>query len=50
MFQTDAGYYFGYVYFRQIKDRTIRRGYFQKVFYLFVAAAGVKGLEMYIRP
>lgn len=31
VFQTDNGYYYGYVYFRQIKDRTIRRGYFQKV-------------------
>ena len=29
--QTDSGYYYGYVYFRQTKDRTIRRGYFQKV-------------------
>jgi len=28
--QTDSGYFHGYVYFRQIKDRTIRRGYFQK--------------------
>jgi hypothetical protein len=28
--QTDAGYFYGYVYFRQIKDRSIRRGYFQK--------------------
>lgn len=28
--QMDNGYYYGYVYFRQIKDRTIRRGYFQK--------------------
>lgn len=28
--QTDSGYFYGYVYFRQIKDRTIRRGYFQK--------------------
>lgn len=29
--QTDTGYYNGYVYFRQTKDKSIRRGYFQKV-------------------
>lgn len=28
--QTDDGYLYGYVYFRQVKDRTLRRGYFQK--------------------
>lgn len=31
LFQTDDGYLYGYVYFRQVKDRTLRRGYFQKV-------------------
>ncbi|ESN94997.1 hypothetical protein HELRODRAFT_87300 [Helobdella robusta] len=28
--QVDCNYLYGYVYFRQMKDRTIRRGYFQK--------------------
>ncbi|CAL4059379.1 unnamed protein product, partial [Meganyctiphanes norvegica] len=28
--QTDPGYLYGYVYFRQVKDRSLRRGYFQK--------------------
>ncbi|KAK3103615.1 hypothetical protein FSP39_020536 [Pinctada imbricata] len=28
--QTENGYLFGFVYFRQTKDRAIRRGYFQK--------------------
>lgn len=28
--QADEGYFFGYVYFRQTKDKSIRRGYFQK--------------------
>ncbi|XP_055351364.1 LOW QUALITY PROTEIN: protein DENND6A-like [Paramacrobiotus metropolitanus] len=28
--QTDLGMHFGYVCFRQVKDRSVRRGYFQK--------------------
>ncbi|XP_050414225.1 protein DENND6B isoform X2 [Patella vulgata] len=28
--QSENAYYYGFVYFRQTKDRTIRRGYFQK--------------------
>lgn len=28
--QVDPGHYFGYVYFRQVRDQTLRRGYFQK--------------------
>ncbi|XP_076053198.1 protein DENND6A isoform X2 [Oratosquilla oratoria] len=28
--QTDDGYLYGFVYFRQVKDKTLRRGYFQK--------------------
>ncbi|XP_025107449.1 protein DENND6A-like isoform X2 [Pomacea canaliculata] len=28
--QSESAYYYGFVYFRQTKDRTIRRGYFQK--------------------
>ncbi|KAH9508011.1 Protein dennd6a [Bulinus truncatus] len=28
--QLDEAYYYGFVYFRQTKDRSIRRGYFQK--------------------
>ena len=31
LLQTEDGYLYGYVYFRQVKDRTLRRGYFQKV-------------------
>jgi hypothetical protein len=29
--QIDEGYMYGYVYFRQVKDKTLKRGYFQKV-------------------
>lgn len=29
--RADSSHYWGYVYFRQIKDTTISRGYFQKV-------------------
>ncbi|XP_027487753.1 protein DENND6B-like, partial [Corapipo altera] len=28
--QREAAHYFGYVYFRQVKDSSMRRGYFQK--------------------
>ncbi|XP_039617464.1 protein DENND6B [Polypterus senegalus] len=28
--QKDPGHYYGYVYFRQVKDTTVKRGYFQK--------------------
>ncbi|XP_071081895.1 protein DENND6B-like isoform X1 [Haliotis cracherodii] len=28
--QSDSAHYYGFVYFRQTKDKTIRRGYFQK--------------------
>uniref|UniRef100_A0A8C4RW82 DENN/MADD domain containing 6B n=1 Tax=Erpetoichthys calabaricus TaxID=27687 RepID=A0A8C4RW82_ERPCA len=28
--QRDPGHYYGYVYFRQVKDTTVKRGYFQK--------------------
>lgn len=31
--QTDKDYYWGYVYFRQVKDKNLPRGYFQKVFF-----------------
>ena len=31
LMQVDPCYYFGFVYFRQIKDKSIKRGYFQKV-------------------
>jgi hypothetical protein len=30
-FQSETAFYYGFVYFRQTKDRSIRRGYFQKV-------------------
>ncbi|XP_019360531.1 PREDICTED: protein DENND6A isoform X1 [Gavialis gangeticus] len=26
----DSAYYYGYVYFRQVRDKTLKRGYFQK--------------------
>lgn len=29
--QIEPGYFWGYVYFRQVKDPTLPRGYFQKV-------------------
>lgn len=32
--KADLGHYFGYVYFRQVKDATSKRGYFQKSFVL----------------
>uniref|UniRef100_T1IWF4 UDENN domain-containing protein n=1 Tax=Strigamia maritima TaxID=126957 RepID=T1IWF4_STRMM len=28
--QIDSSYFYGYVYFRQVKDKSLRRGYFQK--------------------
>ena len=31
--QPDPSHYYGFVYFRQVKDSDIRRGYFQKVLY-----------------
>ena len=32
--KADSGHYWGYVYFRQVKDATSKRGYFQKSFVL----------------
>ena len=29
--QPDSSHYFGFAYFRQVKDADIKRGYFQKV-------------------
>lgn len=29
--KVDPGYFYGFVYFRQVSDKTIPRGYFQKV-------------------
>lgn len=29
--QTNSGYFYGFVYFRQVKDKNLPRGYFQKV-------------------
>ncbi|NXA45186.1 DEN6A protein, partial [Nothocercus julius] len=29
-FQKDPAYYYGYVYFRQVRDKSLKRGYFQK--------------------
>lgn len=31
--QTDNDYYWGFVYFRQVKDKNLPRSYFQKVCY-----------------
>ena len=31
--QAESAHYYGFVYFRQTKDKSIRRGYFQKVRY-----------------
>lgn len=33
--KADAGHYWGFVYFRQIKDNSLPRGYFQKVSFNF---------------
>lgn len=30
-FEIDRNYMFGYVFFRQVKDKSLKRGYFQKV-------------------
>lgn len=30
-FQREQGHYYGYVYFRQVRDKSLKRGYFQKV-------------------
>lgn len=30
-FEIDRSYMFGYVFFRQVKDKSLKRGYFQKV-------------------
>lgn len=29
--QRELGHYYGYVYFRQVRDKSLKRGYFQKV-------------------
>lgn len=29
--QKDPAYFYGYVYFRQVRDKSLKRGYFQKV-------------------
>lgn len=29
--QREQGHYYGYVYFRQVRDKSLKRGYFQKV-------------------
>lgn len=31
LLQKDPAYYYGYVYFRQVRDKSLKRGYFQKV-------------------
>jgi len=31
--RTDPNYFWGFAYFRQVKDRNLRRGYFQKVYH-----------------
>lgn len=39
-FQKESSHYFGYVYFRQVKDSSMKRGYFQKVSHLGGTAEG----------
>lgn len=34
--EVERSYMFGYVFFRQVKDKTLKRGYFQKVDYFFL--------------
>lgn len=31
LLQREQGHYYGYVYFRQVRDKSLKRGYFQKV-------------------
>nr|KAF6398905.1 DENN domain containing 6B [Molossus molossus] len=35
--QKESAHYFGYVYFRQVKDSSVKRGYFQKVLLSLIA-------------
>ncbi|XP_072829899.1 protein DENND6B isoform X3 [Vicugna pacos] len=35
--QREAAHYFGYVYFRQVKDSSVKRGYFQKALLSLIA-------------
>jgi hypothetical protein len=34
--EVDENYMFGYVFFRQVKDKSLKRGYFQKVSFIFI--------------
>ena len=40
--KVDKNHLFGYVYFRQVKDKTLKRGYFQKVKFLSLISAKSK--------
>ena len=33
--EVDKNYLFGYVFFRQVKDKSLKRGYFQKVNFIY---------------
>lgn len=46
-FQSDGAYYYGFVFFRQTKDRSIRRGYFQKVCICFKSVIDVLLTEIF---
>ena len=36
LFQSDPAHFYGFAYFRQVKDPSIQRGYFQKVIVIFI--------------
>lgn len=42
-FQREAAHYLGYVYFRQVKDSSVKRGYFQKVSLLAALGGTAEG-------
>ena len=51
IFQADNGYLYGFVYFRQTKDKSIKRGYFQKVhiWYICIKHLAISATYMHIK-
>jgi hypothetical protein len=46
--EVDKNHLFGYVFFRQVKDKTLKRGYFQKVNYHFIQNAIINLIYSYL--
>lgn len=46
--QTEVSHFFGYVYFRQVKDVSVKRGYFQKVSHTWTPVANSRNDTRYI--